>query len=418
MDGEAARVFRRSASRQAFDGVAAGCGGVLFLGFGLVLASGALVDEPMTRIFGLLGFGFFGVLMLAGAASAAQRGGDTRVAEVGPAGLWLPEMGFLAWPAIAQVRLERIRGVGGGDAPVTQQIRRLGVVPRDPSHRPSGATTLMWRMASLYYALVRAIAPQIRLGADDAAPFGVAESDVPKDFDEIVALVGRHASVVDVADIRARERAARWTTPEPGASVDDAALARIDEAISASATPVTATSATMPLVPPQPRFEPRATFTAPIPKPLEILFAILPVAAPLLVAVPFLLPQILGGGSSATFGWIFIGFLVVVFVLPGLVGLARLARRARAARTTTLRVGPDGAWTRDGGLAPWASVAEIRTERSGWVRSLGQPAIERWRLVVETTSGTTGGVASDELDARFDDVLDLVRFYHPVVERS
>jgi hypothetical protein len=114
--------------------------------------------------------------------------------------------------------------------------------------------------------------------------------------------------------------------------------------------------------------------------------------------------------------------------------LARIAWRIRrrSGPQETLEVGPKGIWVP--GLAaplPWADVAAIRTERARMM-TFGQGQVEAWRIVVEpaatAVAGTSGAgapaaargaqlaVRSDDLDASFDDVLDLIRFYHPVIE--
>jgi hypothetical protein len=379
-------TFSRSAARGAIESFGAGCGGVLFLGMAMLFVFGVITDQLVIRIFGSLGFGFFGLLMAAAAISGASRGRDSRVAEVGPGGIWLPELGRLAWSELADVRLERIRGVGSADAPVTRQFRRLGVVPRDPSRKPSGATALAWRLTSTYFSFVRAIAPQARLGGDDAAPFGVSETDIPNDFDRLLEAVGRHVPVVDAAD-----RSARAGTG----------------AVSFLPTDAIPSS-------------PSRSFTAPAARPVEILVAAATTFAPLVVVVPILLPQLAAGGDSSLFAFAFVAFLTAVFVVPGVVRLWRIVRRGREyrAQPVRVRIGPEGLWTPRGGTIGWSDVRDIRTARAGLARQIGGPPIERWSLLVTTGNGSVTSVSSDELEAPFDDVLHAVRRYHQVVETS
>jgi hypothetical protein len=137
-----------------------------------------------------------------------------------------------------------------------------------------------------------------------------------------------------------------------------------------------------------------------------------------LVFVPVLLSFGLGVGGP--FAFVLLGILVVAFIGPNVLMVVRLIRRARQRRsaTTRLRVGPDGIWTDGSGLLPWDRVSEIRTERAGWLSRIGEGPIERWRLAIVDIGGQRFGVNTDELDADFDGVIDLVRFYHPVAETS
>ena len=89
-------------------------------------------------------------------------------------------------------------------------------------------------------------------------------------------------------------------------------------------------------------------------------------------------------------------------------------------RATGSAVGPDGIWTPTmAQRLGWADVAEVRTERAGFIRS-GAGQVEAWQLVVVPAAHAPGAgpasVRSDDHDAPFDDVLDLLRYYHPVVE--
>lgn len=416
--GTGSVVFTRSMARQGAEIGCAGIGGVLFLAAGLLGIAGVLGADLTTRLMAGGMFSFFGIFMLVSVASAMGRGADPRVAEISPSGAWLPEMGFLPWTEIAEVRLERIRGVGGSDSASTKLFRRLGFVPLDPSKRASASTSAAWGMAALYMKLVKALQPGIRMGGDDPAPFGVTETEIPTDFERLIETVGRHASIGDAAEARAREHAPRWSSSPGGVSPDLAALDAAIAAPPAGRAPSSAAS----LVPARPPAEPAASFRVPAIKPVEVVFAVLPVFAPLTFVLPVLLPQIQGGGVPSLMGAGFLLFVGAAFVVPGLVVLIRLVRRARerGADVARLRVGPDGIWTPAGGLVAWPDVRAIRTERAGWARQLGTPSIERWRLVVEPSAvGSPAGTAlSDELDAPFDDVLDLVRVYHPVTETT
>ena len=419
--GPGAIVFARSMARQGMETGCAGVGGVAFLGVGVLGVAGILGSELMVRLLAGGMFGFFGLFMLVSAASALGRGTDPRVAEISPSGAWLPEMGFVPWKDLAEVRLERIRGVGGSDNASTRQYRRVGFVPSDPKLRASRSTGAAWRMAALYLKLVRSIAPEVRLGGDDPAPFGVSETEISKEFDRLLDEVRRHVTVGDAAESRARERAARWTAAPAPADQPAPDLATLDAALGMPG-PQPSASSVASLVAAQPSRQPAASFAVPAIKPIEAILAILPVVAPLTFVIPVILPMIQGGGPQATMGFVSLGVVVAALAIPGLIQVIRLLRRALERRTDVarLRVGPDGMWTPAGGLMPWDGIRAIRTERAGWIRQIGRPQAERWQLVVEpSAAGAPSGTArSDELDAPFDDVLDLIRVYHPVVETS
>lgn len=385
MATDAGRVtFDRTLSAGPLGAVLAAIGAVAFLGG----AIWTFVGTPFPWNLLAAGiFGFFGVLMGLGAITGLARRSDSRAVEVSAEGLWLPEMGSLRWAEIAEVRIEAMRGIGSSDAPVTTRIRRLGVVPRDPMRRAAPATTTGWRMAMAYYGFVKRIAPELRLGIDDPAPFGVAENEMAGTFDELVAAVRAHADVIDAEERRARQHAPRWggDGSEGGGGA-------------------------------------HATFGLPPTRTLDVVFMLIPVVGPLAIVVPVLVPMIVQGGPQALVSGAVLMFVVLGFGVPGLRSLSGIVRRylARREGADRLRVGPEGIWLKDLGDVRWAQVAEVRTARGGWVRRIGTPSVERWVLEVSTAPDVgpvrIGRLASDELDASFDDVLDVVRLYHPVVE--
>jgi len=373
-------------------------------------------------------FGFFGLLMAASAVSAARLGDDPDAIQVGPAGLWLPQMGRLAWMDITEIRLETIRGVGSGDAPITKPFRRLGVVPADPSRRPDPATRVAWGMTMGFLALLRRMVPESRFGGEDPAPFGLSESEVDAPWEDVVAAVSRFAPVVDAAEARARRRAARWAAPaSPGATppITEGRIHELDAAFSHEpAVPSPAGASILPSATdgtsgPQPR----ATFSVPLPGISDLAVSAVTRVVPLAIFLGFIGPM--GSRVAGPLGVIYLvifGTFAAGFLLPGLVRLGRGLRAYRRARSRpeSLAVGPDGIWLPEMGRVAWDRIGRIATERAGWAKSSAGPPVERWRLVVTPTDGPGAGgrfdVASDELGARFDDVLDLVRFYHPVIE--
>jgi hypothetical protein len=191
-------TFKRSGAGQAIGGAGAGIGGILFLGMAALFLIGVIPAPLPMRILGGLMFGFFGLLMGAGAVASVQRGRDPRIAVVTPRGLWLSGMGELAWTAIAEVRLELVRGVGGYRNQQVMEYRRLGVVPQDASIRPRGAAALAERLTGFYFGLVRTMRPDVRLGNPDGAPFGVSQLELSAaEFDRFVDAVRAHHAVTD-----------------------------------------------------------------------------------------------------------------------------------------------------------------------------------------------------------------------------
>lgn len=190
-------VFRRSAARQLVEGIAVVIGAVAFLGAAIAFGTGAIQADGTERFIATSLFGFFGIVMAFGAVSAVTRGTDLRVAEIGPTGAWLPEMDFLPWSEIADVRLERISG-SGGRYQATRQYRRLGVIPKDLSIRPRRSTAAVWGMRRAFMSVLKMRAPQLGLDATDPAPFGVLEPEIGNDdFDRLVETVRRYAPMRD-----------------------------------------------------------------------------------------------------------------------------------------------------------------------------------------------------------------------------
>jgi hypothetical protein len=409
-------TVRRSTARQLANLVLTPIGAQAFLGMAVALGSVALAADFMARVAGGLLFGFFGLLLAAGAIVAVREGIDSRLIEVDPTGVWIRGMGRLPWSAIAEVRLESMRGVGSGDAPVSAGYRRLGFVPRDPSIRPDAATSLGWSLTRGFFAMFRRMVPKTRFGFDNPAPFGVMDLDAGAAFEPLLAAVRRQVEVVDADERRARERAPRWSVPSgPAATppIREARVREIDAGIGRG--PIASAQS------PWPR--PRASISAPRPGLSDLAFSAIRVGVPLVL--------VLGAAGSVTalvsgqVGWLyFIIFVTVLagFLLPGAFALRRGLERYRSARDRpdSLVVGPDGIWLPDMGRLAWDRVGTISTEHAGWVSSAAGPNVERWRLVVKPeggpASGTRFSVNSDDLDARFDDVLDLIRVYHPVVE--
>jgi len=173
-------VFVRSRLRASVYLLVVLGGGVMVV---LALAIGA---PPGAAAFLLLVF--VSLLLLAGRAAIRRR--RIPVAEIGPDGIVVPDLGLLPWHAIADVRVERYPGT---EAAATG-YRRLGIVPRDPSlaeDRPV-VERAMW-------GIVR---PMLRtyavagIDVDEPAPFGIQEQELGRDgFERLMAAVERHRPI-------------------------------------------------------------------------------------------------------------------------------------------------------------------------------------------------------------------------------
>jgi hypothetical protein len=433
--------FTRSPARILLDGVVLPIGAIAFLAMAVVMAAGGMA-------IGVVMFGFFGVVMALGSFTPLRGGVRRTVFEVTPDGIWTSASGRLGWHEIAEVRLESMRGIGGGGSMATTRYRRVGVVPRDPAladdqHAQRAATVLV----NAYLDFVRRIAPETRLAPIDVAPFGVTDSEIREPIDAVVAAVRRYAPVIDADERRARERAPMWAarareglaTPP----ITDAEIRAIDARLEPGApVPAPAAPGSTPRGPDPAAFvpgpapvsagsPPRATFVRPGGGRSAVLSGIVPVVVVGVGAV--LAVQMLASEGSGPLPGIAL-FLIAMLAILVLGRLAKIVWRVRQSSgpRETLDVGPDGIWLPGlGAPLPWADVAAIRTERARRM-SFGQGQVEAWRIVVEPTAtavvGASGdgaqvaveggqlAVRSDDLDAPFDDVLDLIRFYHPVIE--
>lgn len=195
--------FQRPTSRVIVDLAGPLVGGSLFLGTSVLLLTGAFaVDDPLFRIVGAPVFGLFGLLMAAAVPNGIRRGLNRTVLEVGPDGMWTPEMGRLAWSEIADVRIEAVQGFAGGDhessgASVsigeftvgTDDVRqpeipsavytRIGIVPSDPTRTSKERGRLGWRIAGWMRSVSRAVNPASKAqDVSKLAPFGVYSYEI------------------------------------------------------------------------------------------------------------------------------------------------------------------------------------------------------------------------------------------------
>ena len=202
-------VFTRSPIRILVDLVFTPMGALLFLGLAVFLA---ITLGPL----GLIGsavFGFFGLFMLFASVVTMRRGVRRAVAEVGPEGLWTPDLPRrLAWSEIDHLELEDAVGTAG-DLVI---YRRLGIWPRDPALATRARGRRGLRMARGFTQVVNTMYPGPGL-SDPArmAPFGIQAYDLEQDFGELVRSVEQYTKVVGVE--RGAEDAAptRLVAPAP-----------------------------------------------------------------------------------------------------------------------------------------------------------------------------------------------------------
>jgi hypothetical protein len=408
--------------RIVVDLVVAPIAAVGFLAVAWFMAARLTTADPSIRLMALLP-AFFGVFLAIASFAALRRGVSRTIFEVSPSGIWSPASGRLSWDAIAEVRLESFRTPGGGRSRGTARHLHLGIVPKDPALAASkrserAASTL----TNAFLGTLGRMAPEMRLGPLDLAPFGVADYDIAGSLDLVAEAVRRYVPIVDADERRARERAplvavgAGRTSAAPPITAAD--LRAIDAHLAPGAGPPSARLSTA-----APEAAPHAVFRRPRLGP-GIILVVAPV--PLIIAFVTIvgptLSRSLAGASTGTAAlFLAIPAFILAVWLFSMRPIIAQVRRSFGPRET-LAVGPEGIRTA-GMTSPlaWAAVAEVRTERAG-VAAIGRGQVPAWRIVVEPGASAAASVPpsvrSDEIDAPFDDVLDLIRFYHPVVETA
>lgn len=179
--------FTRSPMRVFVDLVVAPIAGVGFL-------VAAVVSLP--TIIGPIMFGFFGILMLRGAAVTVRRGIGTTIATVGPDGIWTPELRQLAWSEIAELRVEDATGVGGTNNTATATYRRLGILPKSAELAARAPGRGAMGMVRGYMSLANTIRPGSNLSdPTKLAPYGIQAAELEQPFADVVRSVQRFASV-------------------------------------------------------------------------------------------------------------------------------------------------------------------------------------------------------------------------------
>lgn len=213
-------VFRRSPGRVLVDLLGAPFGAATFLGGAWFLGVNGAGDlDVLGRIAFLVGFGFFGLMLLTAIPGGLRRGLNPSVLEVGPGGMWIPEMGHLAWNEIRDVRLEAVRSAAGGTPQSGSTLEigslrfasrgavrpdmqtttycRLGIVPVDPARERRVRRSLPTRLVSGFIGFVRmsGARSQDLPDLDAMAPFGVYDYEIGGSLDQAVAAVQRYRDI-------------------------------------------------------------------------------------------------------------------------------------------------------------------------------------------------------------------------------
>lgn len=198
--------FTRSIVRVIAELLLLPVGAAGFVVMAVLLATGALIPDvadpfgsTMARYIGPFLLGLFGLMMASGIPAVVRRGLRRSVLEVGPAGIWTPEMGQLSWTEIAEIRLETVPDMGGS-APTGREVpfRRLGIVPRDAERASHERRRPGSILVGAYVTGLRAIGgPRTYPHPDELAPFGVFSYEIGDAFDRAVAAVRRYREVTE-----------------------------------------------------------------------------------------------------------------------------------------------------------------------------------------------------------------------------
>jgi hypothetical protein len=427
-------TFRRSPIRVIGELVLAPVGGIGFLAFaGFLLVQ--VSTNPEAFLFAALA-GFFGILLLSGVPVVLRRGLGTTLLEVGPNGIWHRDIGWLAWDELAEVRLERNIGAAGGEGAALASYERLGIVPRDAARVAGVSGGLTRRLAGAFirFANGQARSRGVRRGMteiEDTAPLGVYAYELGGSFQTLLDSVRRFMPVEVRVDSRPPAPGPPIASSPVGSPVPEVTLLDLDRRLAPTALPTgeargkpAAEESLEDLVGRSTRAaaavsSTQATFSLPAVKPLDVVLGVVSTLA-LLPALALLVPLVQRPGLGGGIWVVIVGILFVAVGVPWFRQVLRMLGRLRErpGSAERLRIGPEGVWLQGMDTRPWNAVREIRTERAGSVRRMGGQSVERWRIVIVPESSAAKRhefrVASDELDARFDDVLALIRRYHPV----
>jgi hypothetical protein len=466
--------YRRPAYRVVLDLLGPPLIAVAFLGVAFLFLNGTIKpNDIVASVLGPLFFGLFGVLLALATITNLRRGFSRTLLEVGPDGVWTPEMGRLGWASIAEVRLERpgVRRVGRRSG---SGYLRLGILPvAGAGVRPGWSA----RASAALIDRVTRLTSRGQAELSDAAPFGISAYEIGVPLTEVIGRFRAYVAVVD----RASSSAGAASEPmapvasvgppaRPGHELSVADVRAIDAALGSprpTAAPAVATtpapavpSATYPesLVAVASRPQVDRTFSPPTGllsgRPLGRLSDLADLGWSAFFAV---LIMFAFGTMSAAFArsapWIGLIFLVVMLPVALWAILTILQLPSRLGRVfgdqDSLAVGPSGIWLPEMGRVAWDRVSEVRLRpidtssdddnhdpASRWRISVlpSDPSVldeRRWSLRTRDrlraaigglvpflrswTLPTGFSVDSDRLDAPIDVVVDLIGLYHPIV---
>jgi hypothetical protein len=384
-------VFTRSPMRILMDLVLAPLGGIAFLGFSLVWP---LLGGPVGLI-GTAMFVFFGVFMLLGAAVTMRRGIRRAVAEVGPAGIWTPELPRrLAWHEIERVELESAIGAAGESGLAT--YRRLGIWPRGATLAPPAPVRAGIGMARFFGGLVKSMRPGVGLSDPSRmAPFGIQAFEIEQDLAEVIRSVERYVEVGGVR--RGEEEVAEASSVPPTPALDGlpgAITANLARRAGYAATVPESLAEAGPVAPTSPLEAPGGLVES---GPLTFrrraegvsigrlwsdawgsLFAVM-------FAVLWFGFQVVAPGLPAEAWFILLAFDlgVLAFLGFGIAGLLELPGRWRLGRGDAVLAIVDelGMELRGMGRLRWGQIAEARVVTSSIPVNEGSPAIRRLEIV-------------------------------------
>ena len=371
-------TFTRPPIRVVVDLVLAPIGALGFLGFAIFGVS-QIGSQPFF-IVGVPLLLFFSFTMFMATLAGIRRGISLRVAEVGPAGIWSPDFGRLAWSDIESVRIENNRGIGSSNgesstvgvddvsvgsrsASTTQTYVRLGIVPKDPAVARRGR--FGWSVVNGFIRLVNTLRPSARLtDMSSLAPLGIQAYELEQPFEELVRSVRRFTAVAEPG-----------SAPAPVTANIAGTFVAADQAETASAAAPGGQATTMPADLPTRTFDRRGWTSGGV---LELVLSRSTSSAPPIVGVAILglfdiafiiLPLwfvgsiLVSGGLQMPTGLLFL-IVPVVFAAIGwrfLRGL-RAQWRMGTGDPELLSVGPAGLAIHGDPPLPWSRIASIRSK--------------------------------------------------------
>ena len=185
--------------RTVLETLTSAVGGGLFLLVAYLLATQGFLLTPGdssgstvgVRVIGPLIFGFFGLVMGMAAIIGTRRLLQRRVLEVGPDGMWSPQIGRLAWGDIAEIRHETYAAPAdkrGGSV----LVHRLGIVPVNPERIALPLAERAAQLLSRGYGATIGRAGRSWSRVSTVSRYGLSAAEIDCPFDEVLARVGEY----------------------------------------------------------------------------------------------------------------------------------------------------------------------------------------------------------------------------------